>query len=147
MAISEPNDSASVRAVRKEASDMPEPKTTCDVLADIAKQIRCGKPARWNDGQHFVCDDCMNSKHAGSQPKDYIQLRDWLAAHETLKEWEDFDTVDQNAAELLAGRPKPKHGWRCETREQLIETLQWDADWRAALKYIRADAMLRARLR
>lgn len=63
---------------------MPELKT-CAVLTDIAKQIRCGKPARWNDGKSWVCDDCMDDlvlmkpKHAGSQPKDSLQLRDWLA--------------------------------------------------------------------
>lgn len=77
-----------------------------------------------------------------------VTLRDWFAAQENLKEWEDFDFIDQNAAELLSGRLKPKQSWRdCKTREQLVETLQWEADWRAALKYIRADAMLRARIK
>lgn len=130
---------------------MPEPKT-CEQCKNA---IPLGAFNVFLNGKIY-CSACFNDHVKKSLPPPCIdatfatqpakvELRDWLAAHETLKEWEDFDMFEQRDCEFLAGRPKPKHGWRCETREQLIETLQWEADWRAALKYIRADAMLKAR--
>ena len=75
-----------------------------------------------------------------------MSLRDWLAAHERLAEWDSGDAVMRTEmAEALAGRKQPGHGWACATPEEFLEMLQWEADWRAALKYIRADAMLKAR--
>ena len=46
-------------------------------------------------------------------------------------------TMPHNWAKLLAGYERPVNdpiGW-----------LRWEADWQSALKYIRADAMIRAR--
>ena len=75
-----------------------------------------------------------------------MTLRDWFAAHETLSEWDHPKaSLSENMCEALAGRPKPNHGWSCETPEQWLDITRWDADWRAALKYIRSDAMLKAR--
>ena len=118
----------------------------CEALKNmIGTGIKeCGAPADVQTKDGWICAECYQTDLDNLEG---IPLRDWLAAHETLSEWEDFDALDQSACELLAGRPKPKHGWRCETREQLIETLQWEADWRAILKYILADAMLKARVR
>lgn len=68
-----------------------------------------------------------------------MALRDYLAAHESLAELDQSDRtgLPVEIAEQLAGRKRPaKIG---------MDFLQWEADWRAAWKYIRADAMLAAR--
>ena len=67
-----------------------------------------------------------------------ISLRDWFAAQEHLTDWEQPDVFMSNeTAEQLAGRPRPATG-------NYLDTLKWEAEWRAALRYIRADAMLKA---
>lgn len=73
-----------------------------------------------------------------------MSLRDWFAGQETLA---DFDapeaSVPKWAAEALAGRqPDLSHVTKADN---WIEHVKWEAEWRAKLKYIRADAMLRAR--
>lgn len=74
-----------------------------------------------------------------------MSLRDWFAGQETLADFDNPDaTMPRGMAEALAGRPRPDHG-AGNTRDQWLAMLQWDADWRARLKFIRADAMLRAR--
>ena len=76
-----------------------------------------------------------------------MSLRDWFAGQETLA---DFDAPDASvpkwAAEALAGRQKPEC-LHVTKADNWIEMMKWEADWRAGLKYIRADAMLRARQR
>ncbi len=72
-----------------------------------------------------------------------MTLRDFLASRETLAEFDFPDEVcHRRTAEALAGRPHP-------TPEQCaadpLAYRKWEADWRAALRYLRADAMLRAR--
>jgi len=67
-----------------------------------------------------------------------MDLRDFFAARETLQDFDHPDVVfGLSAKEALAGRQIPK--------EAGIPYLQWEADWRAALRYIRADAMMKAR--
>ena len=67
-----------------------------------------------------------------------MTLRDYFAAHETLGDLcVNEATMPHNWAKLLAGYERPVNdpiGW-----------LRWEADWQSALKYIRADAMIRAR--
>ncbi len=76
----------------------------------------------------YECEDGELITHHG------MTLRDYLAAHETLN---DVD-VTTEMAELLAGEPMPK-------RSDSLAWLRWDAKWKAALRYIRADAMLEVR--
>lgn len=74
-----------------------------------------------------------------------MSLRDWFAGQETLA---DFDSPEASvpkwAAEALVGRQRPDH-LNVTKAENWIELLKWEAEWRAAIKYIRADAMLKAR--
>ena len=72
--------------------------------------------------------------HYGSTPG--MTLRDYFAAAETLDE--EHLTID--GAVALAG-PKPEGDWKTNT----IEWYKWEAKWRAELRFIRADAMLKAR--
>ena len=77
---------------------------------------------------------------------DGMSLRDWFAGHENIAELDDQNAIpSESMCVALAGRDKPNHGWSCKSPEQWVAMLQWDSDWRAALKYIRADAMLKAR--
>lgn len=76
----------------------------------------------------YECEDGELITHHGMTPRDY------LAAHETLN---DVD-VTMGMLELLAGEPMPK-------RIDSLAWLRWDAKWKAALRYIRADAMLEVR--
>ena len=66
-----------------------------------------------------------------------MTLRDYFAAAETLDDLEDLNMA---GAVALAG-PKPEGDWSSNP----IEWLKWDARWRAEVRFIRADAMLRAR--
>lgn len=74
-----------------------------------------------------------------------MSLRDWFAANEKLAEWDNPESVASNSMiEALAG-PRPVKGWAAKTKDEWVEMLTWDATWRAKLKYLRADAMLKAR--
>lgn len=71
-------------------------------------------------------------------------LLDLFAAHETLADWDSPDvTIPTGMSNALAGYECPDHGAICSTPEQWLAMLQWDADWRAALKFLRAGAMVR----
>ena len=75
-----------------------------------------------------------------------MSLRDWFAGHETLAEWDYPDSVVRaGMCDTLAGRPRPKNGWNAKSKDEWLDMLKWDAAWRAALKYIRSDAMLAER--
>lgn len=76
-------------------------------------------------------------------PLNGMSLRDWFAGRETLAEWDrSSDAVMPNRfAEILAGERKPEKTWD----EDPIAWFRFEAKWRAALRYIRADAMLAAR--
>lgn len=74
-----------------------------------------------------------------------MPLRDWFAGQEVLEdECADLPTATMEA---LAGRPYPGVSGPRTTAQDRLDVLAWNADWRAKLKYIRADAMLRARER
>lgn len=66
-----------------------------------------------------------------------MSLRDWFAGQEQLSDFDDSRVqLPQKTMETLAGYPMPSG---------VLEALKWEADWRAALRLIRADAMLAAR--
>lgn len=94
--------------------------------------INDGGPAFPHDGQ---------ANYTGG-----MSLRDWFAGQESLAEWDSGDAVIRpQMAEALAGRKQPEHGWACATPGEFLAMLRFEADWRAALKYLRADAMLKAK--
>ena len=66
-----------------------------------------------------------------------MTLRDYFAAAETL---DDLEHLTMEGAVALAG-PKPEGNWSTNP----IEWRKWEAKWRAAVRFIRADAMLKAR--
>ena len=65
-----------------------------------------------------------------------ISARDYFAAHANIG---NVDELTQAGGEALLQRPCPP--WNIA----LIGCLTWWADYRAAMRYIEADAMLRAR--
>ena len=74
-----------------------------------------------------------------------LSIRDWFAANESIREWDNQDSHPSTVmCEALAG-PKPAHGWSTSNPEELIAMLKWEADWRSRIKYIRADSMMKAR--
>jgi len=71
-----------------------------------------------------------------------MTLRDWFAGQETLAEWDSPQAApSRQMCELLAGSPMPEGGWSTN----ILESFKWEAKWRSALRYIRADAMIAAR--
>jgi hypothetical protein len=67
-----------------------------------------------------------------------MTLRDYFAAAETL---DDIDeTVIFDIAVALAG-PIPTGSWKTNT----VEWIKWNSRWRAEVRFIRADAMLKAK--
>jgi hypothetical protein len=97
-------------------------------------------PFDWVDFQPTTGDQVVREQFSG------MSLRDHFASRETLSEWDNHDAVVANQmAEALAGYPRPSHGWKCETASEWLAMVKWEADWRAALRYIRADAMIKAR--
>jgi len=66
-----------------------------------------------------------------------MTLRDWFAGQEQLP---DCGELVMEACEALAGK-RPDGNWTTNT----IAWLEWEAAWRARIRYIRADAMLKAR--
>jgi len=78
--------------------------------------------------------------HPGGNRADQfgMTIRDYFAVAEKL---EDLDeTCISDIAVALAG-PIPTGNWRTNT----VEWIKWKAKWRAEMRFIRADAMLRAR--
>ena len=65
-----------------------------------------------------------------------IPLRDVFACHEVVKD----DNYPSALKAALAG-PPPSGGWQTNPEQWM----RWEADWRARIRYIRADAMLKAR--
>ena len=68
------------------------------------------------------------------------ELRDQFAAQEQLADChQEGSGLSLKALEALAGRKAP------EFAKEPLAFFEWEAAWRARLKYIRADAMLHAR--
>jgi hypothetical protein len=90
-----------------------------------------------NDGgPAFPCaaSDGLGRSHL----QEGMTLRDWFAGQEQLKDWEDAG--GGSITEALAG---PRPNWQIDP----VGYIRWEARWRAAIKYIRADAMLAVRAR
>ena len=105
-----------------------------------------------SDNDKAKIDDGGSAFPAGIQIRDPVtlewgmSLRDWFAGHETLAEWDYPDSVVRaGMCDALAGRPRPKNGWNAKAKDEWLDMLKWDAAWRAAIKYIRSDAMLAER--
>ena len=70
-----------------------------------------------------------------------MSLRDWFAGQETLADLDHPEaTISPELTNALAG-PRPDKTF---TEDPIAWTV-WESNWRAKLKYIRADAMLKAR--
>lgn len=68
---------------------------------------------------------------------------DLFAAAEHLSEWDDPDAVMlKELAEAITGDKQPEGGW---TAGNLVVMVKWECKWRAALKALRADAMMAER--
>ena len=67
-----------------------------------------------------------------------VSVRDWFAAAQNLTG--DFHPPSTATANALAGWERPLDGCSCER-------MRWEADLRAAVQYLRGDAMMRARER
>ena len=95
----------------------------------------------------FLVDEgkCEQVSNGNVLQEGGMSLRDYFASKERLSEW-DSDTAvpSKNMCEALAG-PMPPSGWSAVSREEWIAILEWEAKWRAAIKFIRADAMLAER--
>lgn len=73
--------------------------------------------------------------------RECMSLRDYFAANERLDDLMQADgRVLEKLVQELGGTP-PDGRWR----DNPVEMLKWEAKWRAAIRYIRADAMLAAR--
>lgn len=71
-----------------------------------------------------------------------MTLRDYFASKESLIEFDHPEAnISKPMMEALAGEEQPENGWGGD----LIAMFRFEAKWRAALKYIRADAMIAAR--
>lgn len=91
-----------------------------------------------NDGgPAFPVTASTGDPRDGVYCRDGMSLCDWFAGQEQLGDFNHPQAqLPQNAMEALAGYPMPSG---------ILESLKWEADWRAALRFIRADAMLAAR--
>ena len=97
------------------------------------------------DGGSAFPEQVVHSEAHGFMPasaiagEEGLSKRDWFAAHESLAHVDNPENsgLSMELAESLAGRKRP------EGRGMAF--LLWEAEWRAAWKYIRADAMIAAR--
>lgn len=75
-----------------------------------------------------------DAEKAKIKPQEEISLRDRLAAQEAIAATEDWPI---SVCEALAG-PRPPKDWMTNP----LEWIAWEAKWRAAVRYMRADAMI-----
>ena len=75
-----------------------------------------------------------DAEKAKIKPQEEISLRDRLAAQEVLEPAKYWQPEIMKA---LAG-PQPTGNWKTNP----MEWLAWEAKWRAAVRYMRADAMI-----
>ena len=92
---------------------------------------------KYHGGPAFPIPLNPGVSYGGHAPCDGMTLRDYFAAAETL---DDLEHLTMEGAVALAG-PKPEGNWSTNP----IEWRKWEAKWRAAVRFIRADAMLKAR--
>ena len=100
---------------------------------------------RTNDGgPAFPSPDTVHPSGQVQYGSFGMTLRDFLASRESLSEWYTTDGrgPTQGLAELLAGCKQPAAGGDAHNQ---MEWLIFEAKWRAAVKYLRADAMIAAR--
>ena len=72
-----------------------------------------------------------------------MTLIDYFAAHETLADFDQTNAcMSKSDAEKLAGSPRPEAGPDCADP---LAIYRWEAKWRAALRYLRAEAMVERR--
>ena len=106
----------------------------------MSKEANSSQPPPFNEPA-FPVSSSTGDPRDGVYCQTGMTLRDYFAAHETLADWDQPGLVfPKEAAELLAG-PRPE----CGKETDLLEFALWEARWRAALRYIRADAMLAMR--
>jgi hypothetical protein len=74
------------------------------------------------------------AEKAETRTPEEISLRDQFAAREVINDEEGWPHV---MCEVLAG-PRPAGSWSTNVMEWIV----WTARWRAAARYIRADAMI-----
>lgn len=97
-----------------------------------------------NGGPAFPQKPIYSEQHGWTHPSaigdDFagMTLRDFFAAHEHLSDY-DKETlyISKDIAIALVGREMPMAG--------SVDYFTWDAEVRAAIKYIRADALIRQR--
>lgn len=71
-----------------------------------------------------------------------MSLRDWFAGQERLADFDDPEAAPSiELCEAVAGK-RPEGGWK---DGNMLAMFQWECKWRAALKYMRADAMIAER--
>lgn len=88
------------------------------------------------ENQH-MWDECDLRAQSG------MSLRDWFAGHQSLSDLDSPDVcLPEDVAESLAEYAMPTAD---EQKRYPLAFARWEASWRAALRYIRADAMLAER--
>ena len=100
----------------------------------MSQQIDDGGSAFPVHSNHVVFGDKVVAAHEPG-----MSLRDWFAGQEKIDHAEDFNW---EVCEALAG-PRPTGDWLTNP----LDWFRWEASWRAAMRYARADAMLAARNR
>jgi hypothetical protein len=88
-----------------------------------------------NSDETFEVDETPEQILALIEAEKKKELRDEFAKGEGLYDLANCNYY-QEVMEALAGYPEPA---------DLIESVEWESAWRAKLRYIRADAMLKAR--
>ncbi len=100
----------------------------------MSTQINDGGPA-------FPMTASTGDPRDGVYCQSGLSLRDYFASRETLAEFDHpTSPASTEVVTALAG-PKPSGSWYTNT----VEWMKWEALFRARTKYIRADAMLKAR--
>lgn len=89
-------------------------------------------------GSAFPLSASTGDPRDGVYCQNGMTLRDWFASQEDL-----YDLDSENAAGLTIATAKLLAGGNAPTDS--IGYMKWEAKWRAALKYIRADAMIAER--
>jgi len=88
-------------------------------------------PADWKDFQPTTGDQVVREQFFG------LTKREYFAGKETLSDLDHPEAgITMTCCASLAG-PRPQGDWS-------VEHLKWEAKWRAALKVIRADALIAA---